>query len=216
MNKYLNKYFKYFCYSLMSIILTFILLVSVLIIRENKFINTYGKVDLLEPSEKIGTISLYSSPIKSFSFKRPNGHSWIYIQNTSTEPFTLNGIVIQPNNAISMGTTAHYNISPNGIWFNIEGYNKFYKENISVTTDFYQKDLDYLEIYLENHNRWTLLYNCATFTCGIWNNLSSREVLTVRSITPVGIYNKLQKSDLFELNKPFYIYNESVSYQTEK
>lgn len=210
----MKKYIKYLLYFIAAIIITFLILLSILLVREKIYLNNYGRVDLSESSEKIGEISIYSSPINSFTLKRPNGHSWIYIKNTSNETFTLNGISVLPNDTISMGTTAHYSINPKGIWFNIEGYNSTYKNNISITTDFYQKDLDYLEIYLEHHNRWTLLYNCTTFVCGIWNNLSSREVLTVYSITPLGLYYKLQKLDIHELNKPYYITNDITHYKT--
>lgn len=209
----MKKYIKYPLYFITALIITFLILLSILFVREKIYLNNYGSVDISQTSDKIGEISIYSSPIKSFTLKRPNGHSWIYIKNTSNEAFTLNGISVSPNSTISMGTTAHYNISPNGIWFNIEGYNESYKDNISITTDFYQKDLDYLETYLEHHNRWTLLYNCTTFVCGIWNNLSSREVLTVHSITPVGLYYKLQKSDIHEFNKPFYIDSDVAHYK---
>ncbi len=203
--------------------LTFILitiysmvLISSTFLQEYRFINTYGKSTATSDSLKIGEVSLYSSPVATPSLSRITGHSWIYVKNTTSEPFKIFDYEVKPQEGISFGTTGHPKMSATGIWVNLEGYNRNYSDNISITTDFYFEDLEYLETYLTHHNKWTLLYNCTTFACQLWNNLSSGDYYTVHSITPKGLYRDLDnyldsEGNVLSTQNKIYVINDGYS-----
>lgn len=160
----------------------------------------YGVSNANEESNPIGNIYLLSSPAFDFSMDRPIGHSWIQIENTSNSPFTIAETIVEPNDSISFGTTAMPRMSHRGIWINVEGYNENYLENIGVSGSFYEEDLIYLEDYLKEHDKWTLLYNCVTFATGIWNNLYVGEEDKYYALTPFGLYKDIIKSDEYILD----------------
>ncbi len=191
-------------------------------VSEKMYSNKYGVSTATENSEVIGTISIYSSPTDKFSTTRLTGHSWIYIENTTNSPFTINGVTVNPNKGITFGTTAHPDVKPSGIWFNVESYNTSYLENISLKSNFYKEDLEQLEIYLSKHNKWNILYNCATFSSGVWNNTFAGSVEPIYAISPKGLKRDISKISGYKDNEPFIIntnsvpYNEDIDVNTKK
>lgn len=190
---------------MLQIIILYLVLST--LIPEIIFFNKYGKSLATSESDIVGTISLYSSPVDNPSLSRLTGHSWIYIVNTSDKDIKILDNIIQPNDTISFGTTSNPAMGFSGIWVNLEGYNKYYRENISITSYLYAEDILYLENYLKFHNKWTLLYNCTTFSNGIWNNLGAGNNYKFSDITPKGLYNSLEKLEEAEINQEFTIIN---------
>ncbi len=201
--------FKFIKHSLYLLLIISTLFIVYTLSVELIFLKNYGTSTATTDSKKIGTISIYSSPLDYPSLSRLTGHSWIYIQNTSDTDYKIFNYDLKSNEAISFGTTAHPSMSSPGIWVNLEGSNPTYLENISLTADFYLEDLAYLETYLQHHNKWTLLFNCTTFACGVWNNLSSGELYPLYSIYPKSLYKRIEKlydsnnQPIYELNKEF-------------
>ncbi len=200
MKKYLN--IKNF---FLVILLLCTISIGVTIGKEYSFLISYGRSEATDESTKIGTISLYASPAYPPTLSRYNGHSWIYIKNLSGKDLDILGYTISPNEGISFGTTGSPKMSSTGIWVNLEGYNHYYRENLSITSDFYEEDLEYLEVYLSEHNKWTLLYNCTTFASGIWNNSLAGQENPVYSITPLNLHNKMSKMANVEVNREYII-----------
>ncbi len=181
---------------------------------EGTYVLRHGEPVIEADSEKIGTISLYASPVPYPDIKRITGHSWIYIENTSDKSFYIDDVIVPPGEGISLGTTANPKMGHRGVWINVEGYNDHYKDNVSITGDFYPEDLKYVEEYISNHDRWNIVYNCAYFATDIWNNVSAGEGREVHAITPIGLSLKLLKTDgystdqeieVFEYMKPYTI-----------
>ncbi len=185
------------------------------IATEAYYYNKYGVSTATNNSEVIGTISLYSSPIDKLTPTRFNGHSWIYIENTSNSPFTINGQVVDVNEGITFGTTGHPDLAPTGIWFNIESFNSSYLENVSIKVDFYKEDLEQIEIYLSKHSKWNILYNCATFTSGVWGSTYEGTQTPIFAISPKGLRYDIKKLDNHQVNEPFKL-NRNVSSYTKK
>ncbi len=194
------------------IIITIILMITIVYLREYIFKIRFGTSRATENSEKIGTVSLYTSPVFNININRITGHSWIYIKNTSDKSFFIGEVEVPKQSSISLGTTAHPKFLPSGIWFNIEGYNTNYHENISITSDFYIEDLVYLQEYIEKHDRWTIFYNCATFATGLWNNLYSGTLYPVKSMTPKSLYKEINKMKESKINYPYEIKGEMMPY----
>ncbi len=179
--------------------------IAITVGKEYSFLLTYGRSEATSESEKIGTISLYTSPVFSPTLSRYNGHSWIYIKNLSGDDIEILDYTVKDGAGISFGTTGSPKMSSTGIWVNLEGYNRYYLENLSITADIYKEDLEYLEVYLNNHNKWTLLYNCTTFALGIWNNSYAGQENPVYAISPLSLYARLSKMQNVEINREYII-----------
>ncbi len=195
------------------ILLWCIFTISSALIPEIRFLSTYGSSTATTESTKVGTISLYSSPVFLPSPSRVTGHSWVYIKNTTNEDFKILDYTVRPNEGISFGTTSNPSMQARGIWVNLEGNNSLYTENISITSDFYQEDLEYLETYLINHNKWILLYNCTTFARGVWNNSYAGNYYQFTSSTPIGLYFQLYLTRIAEFNKEYFILEGSSPFE---
>ncbi len=181
------------------------LYISITVGKEYAFLLSQGRSEATAESTKIGTISLYTSPVFSPTLSRYNGHSWIYIKNLSDEDITILDYTVKADTGISFGTTGSPKMSTKGIWVNLEGYNRYYLDNLSITADFYQEDLEYLEVYLTNHNKWTLLYNCTTFANGIWNTSYAGQENPVHAISPLSLYYRLVNMKNVEVNREYII-----------
>lgn len=205
--------------TLVIVLICSVFYINLVMIQEIMFQFEYGSSVATEQSEKIGIISLYASPIPIPTISRPIGHSFIVIENTSDKSFSINGAEVMPNESISLGTTAVPSLEHRGIWKNIEGYNKYYLENIAISGDFYAEDLDYLDNYLKEHDKWTLAYNCVSFAVGVWNNSLSGSFEQFRAITPIQLYIKILNSDNNkldkELNKQFEIVDYPLPYESK-
>ncbi len=201
------------CFTLVLVIIVFAF-INYNLIKEIEFMNTYGRSKATSESEKIGTISLYSSPVRYPTISRVTGHSWIYIYNTSKTAFFINDTYVPPNEGITFGTSSSPSLPKKGIWINVEGYNNYlkneyknkYSQNISITADFYEEDLEYLENYLAQHNKWNIIYNCSAFATQIWNNVNAGEDLKIRAFTPLTMYSEIKKTQEYELNKEYTVF----------
>ncbi len=180
--------------------------INYVLISEVVFINNFGSSKVTKDSKKIGTMSLYTSPIPYPAPSRLTGHSWIYIYNTSDKPFFVNNTFVPVNDGVSIGTTANPAMPHLGVWLNVEGYNINYLENVSIEKDFYEEDLEYLETYLKYHDKWNLIYNCAYFASELWNNLSTDTTENIRAITPIGLQFKIMEEDNYQVNKYYTVY----------
>ncbi len=205
MKKFLNKLFK------IMLILT-LLFVFITTSQEFYFHYKFGSSIATNESKKIGEISLYSSPVPYPTIDKLTGHSWIYIKNTSDDDFYINGDVVPSNQGISFGTTGHPAMDDMGLWVNLEKYNSSYKTNISITDDFYLEDLEYVETYLDHHDKWDILYNCTTFASALWNNVQAGRNQKVFAISPRTLYNKLYKTNNYDINTTYNIYGTAKPY----
>lgn len=177
------------------------------ILAESLFYMHYGRSMATEDSEVVGTVSIYSSPVPYPVPKRLTGHSWIYIENTSDESFELANSVVEPNDSISFGTTANPVMHYIGIFVNLEGYNSHYLENISDTKPLYYEDIEYINNFLNHHNKWNILYNCSTFACDLWNKLGPDNTQKYHAFWPKQLHKQLQKAGHSTINKEFFINN---------
>ncbi len=213
MRKFILKFFK-------ILFILAVLYIGALVVTykvaEYKFFKEYGVSTATEESEKIGLVSIYSSAINYPTPSRLTGHSWIYVLNTSDKDITVGGIVVKPNDGISFGTTSHPKMPHKGIWVNVEKFNSNYADNISITDDFYLEDLEYLNIYLENHNKWNLLYNCTTFAAGAWNSINAGQDVEFSAITPKGLTNQISELDDAVLDGTYTINGEMSAFGVGK
>lgn len=205
MKKFLTKMFLF-------IFIGLVIYLAYNIFYESNFHKNYGVSKATENSKKIGTVSIFSSPVSLPSLKRLTGHSWIYVYNTSDEVFEINGIDIPPNKGVSFGTTANTEFSTRGIWVNVEGYNYYYKDNIALSGDLYAEDLDYIETYLKHHDKWNIFFNCSTFATLMWNGLYAGQNNQLKGITPIGLYHSIRHKDDYSVNQEYSIFGGMFPY----
>lgn len=197
---------------LILIFISILLYINIIVVKEVIFKNNYGQSIATTQSEKIGTLTLFASPISIPTIKDPVGHSWVLIENTSPNTIEVANIEVKPNEAISLGTTAMPNMSHKGIWANVEGHNPRYQNNISVSGDFYEEDLEYLNEFLKHHDKWKLAYNCVSFATEVWNNSLAGIDNQFYAILPSELYIDILNSGNYVKNKEFSVSGKSQSY----
>ncbi len=128
----------------------------------------------VEPSDKdiVGTISL-AFRMSRISF----GHVWVYIHNTSDEPFEVGLYTVQPGEGVSLGNFNLTRSDGPGLYYNIESYcgNLYGLDGtVSVSDKLTRGRLNAVSETLKNGNHFDPIYNCTGFALTIWNTGSSK------------------------------------------
>lgn len=122
-----------------------------------------------EPSDKdvVGTISI-AFRMSRISF----GHVWIYIHNTSDEPFEVGLYTVQPGEGVSLGNFNLTRSDGRGLYYNIESYcgNLYGLDGtVSVSDELTRGRLNAVSEVLKIGNHFDPIYNCTGFALTIWN-----------------------------------------------
>lgn len=122
-----------------------------------------------EPSDSdiVGTISL-AFRMSHISF----GHVWVYIHNTTDEPFEVGLYTVQPGEGVSLGNFNLTRSDGRGLYYNIESYcgNKFGLDGtVAVTDKLTYGRLKAVTAALKIGNHFDPIYNCTGFALTIWN-----------------------------------------------
>ena len=107
-----------------------------------------------------------------------SGHSFLTITNVSAQDINVGGLLIAPDTSITVSTRGN-RCEHSGIWYNLEGYYKYYLNasyyqnlyGIQVSLD--QSQLDTVNQALANADHWSAIYNCTSFSAGLWNAVCS-------------------------------------------
>ena len=102
------------------------------------------------------------------------GHSFLSIENISSDVIKIANVTLAPNETIAIGTwsiSAHF-----GIWYNVESnyiaeHNK-YDGRLSITTGISLDDMVSITNYILSHDYWTPLANCSCFALNLWNEVA--------------------------------------------
>lgn len=132
--------------------------------------------DAVSQEESIGTVSLSFIWDKLLSF----GHVWIYVHNTSDEPFTVGAYTVNPDEGVSLGSFGLTRFEGFGIYYNVEAYccNEYGAGNIfSMTEELCLSELERLTAMLLTANYWDIIFNCSTFAATAWNCCSDSFIL---------------------------------------
>lgn len=163
------------------------------------------KVELHESDIAYLTLFTYSGEGESNYGLLNLGHSFLSIENISSETITIYNYEIQAGETITIGTwclSEHF-----GIWFNIEsnyivGYDK-YNGRYSITTGVNNDDITKINDFMSNHDRWGILRNCSYFALSIWNEIAEEsEYIAEKPIfTPAYIQEEISKFANHEINR---------------
>lgn len=139
-------------------------------------------------SDIVGTISL-AFRLSHVSF----GHVWVYIHNTTDEPFEVGLYTVQPGEGVSLGNFNLTRSDGSGLYYNIESYcgNKYGIDGtVSVTDELTYGRLKAVTAALKVGNRFDPIYNCTGFALTIWN-IGSAKIVPFIPIPVVALFGIL-------------------------
>lgn len=153
-------------------------------------------------SDVVGTISL-AFRLSHISF----GHVWVYIHNTSDEPFEVGLYTVQPGEGVSLGNFNLTRSDGRGLYYNIESHcgNKYGIDGtIAVTDKLTYGRLQAVSKVLKNGNRFDPVYNCTGFALTVWTAGSAKLIpfIPIPCVAMLGIVmwggklNSLEMSDV--------------------
>lgn len=133
------------------------------------------------------------------------GHSFLSLENVSSEPIKIANVVLSPGKTIAIGTwsiKAHF-----GVWYNVESnyiqdYNK-YDGRLSITTGIGLDDIDKVSEFILSHDYWNPLQNCSYFALNLWNEVAEDgEKLDLMAIfSPSAIAKQIKTFESYDVNK---------------
>lgn len=134
------------------------------------------------------------------------GHSFLTIENISSEPIDICNKTIHSGETICVGTWSirdHF-----GVWYNVESnyiteHNK-YDGRVSVTIGIGSDDIDTISDFIYKSDNWNPLHNCSYFAINLWNNIASNtEKLDIGGLfyTPAKLKSEIIKFPNYEINR---------------
>lgn len=133
------------------------------------------------------------------------GHSFISIENISSEDIEIYNLTVPAGETITIGTWC---IDKNlGVWFNIESnyiinHNK-YDGRYSITTGIGVDDISTINNFISGHDKWGIFKNCSYFAVSLWNEIAEdNETIETKPIfTPQFVEKEITKFDTYEINR---------------
>ncbi len=141
-----------------------------------------------------------------------SGHSFLTITNVSEQDINVGGLLIAPDTSITVSTRGN-RCEHSGIWYNLEGYYKYYL-NASYYQNLYglqvsldQSQLDTVNQALANADHWSAVYNCTSFSAGLWNAVCSDTLCAGVPETPADL-----KADMLRKYPDKTVFGPTVPY----
>ncbi|MGN1193979.1 MAG: hypothetical protein ACI4SB_00685 [Acutalibacteraceae bacterium] len=126
-----------------------------------------------------GTGDVAKLTVFSYSKSYKIGHSWVYIENTSTKTLKIGAYNLKPGEGVSVGAFMNTRKEGKGIYYNVESYvvNTYGASGrLSLTEGINESEVTKISNYILSNNTWTPVRNCAYFAAKIWNMVSSKRL----------------------------------------
>lgn len=110
------------------------------------------------------------------------GHIFIYVENLTDEPIKVGQIVLEKDQAVSMGSFGFQRSDGWGVYYNTESYlygKEDYSSLVCMSEEIDSAHLAKLNKFLEGYNFWELFINCVFFAVGAWNSCTNTFILPV-------------------------------------
>ena len=141
-----------------------------------------------------------------------SGHSFLSVRNVSDHDIEVGGLRIAPNTEMTFSPRGN-RWETTGIWYNLEGYYKYYLNasyyqnlyGIQVSLD--QSQLDTVNQALANADHWSAIYNCTSFSAGLWNAVCSDTLCAGVPETPADL-----KADMLRKYPDKTVFGPTVPY----
>lgn len=145
---------------------TFCLLLAVLMLA------LFALPSFASGDEIVARVSIVSYLKNAFSI----GHSWLYIENLSDKMLTVGVYLLEPGEAVSVGTFRYTRKEGRGIYYNVKNYcvNKFgASQQYSLSETVTESELSGISNKINSYaGKWTPVKNCAYFAANVWNGIS--------------------------------------------
>ncbi|MDE7399693.1 MAG: hypothetical protein K2N06_09225 [Oscillospiraceae bacterium] len=174
----------------------------------------------------IGILTIHSAPrfsnsqggSSSSSSEIDAGHAFLSLKNTTWQSIRLGGINVAPGAECTIGT---WDISAHqGIWYNLESYAINHKgkmpNRVSLSMPVSSVQLERINSYIDSHDSWSLLRNCADFAGRIWNSVSMTKLT---GDTPSNLAKSINGKLGSQINSPvpdasFYGYVDGLIFRS--
>lgn len=141
-----------------------------------------------------------------------SGHSFLSVRNVSDHDIEVGGLRIAPDTEMTFSPRGN-RWEHTGIWYNLEGYYKYYLNasyyqnlyGIQVSLD--QSQLDTVNQALANADHWSAIYNCTSFSAGLWNAVCSDTLCAGVPETPADL-----KADMLRKYPDKTVFGPTVPY----
>lgn len=103
------------------------------------------------------------------------GHTWIYVENKTSEPIRVGVIYTAPGTGVSVGTHKYRRADGGGVYYNVEAYmlkGKGTSATVARAMDLRQSQLQTVNDTIVNNNSWSLSDNCNRFATRVWNSVA--------------------------------------------
>ena len=146
-----------------------------------------------DPAEgAVAVLRLFSRADDRSTAVNISGHAFVTVTNVSQQDINVGGLLIAPGTSVTIGTRGNRSEHA-GIWYNLEGYYKYYLSNsyyqnlygIQVSLD--QSQLDTMNQNLAKADHWSAVYNCSAFSTGLWNSVCSDTLSAGDLYTPAAL-----------------------------
>lgn len=192
---------------ILIIIIVLALCSTLFLVDFNSYEKKSKKINL-ENSGLIFSITTFDGKNESTPFVACLGHSWISIDNKTDHSVYLKDYEICEGETLTFSIWAisgHF-----GIVYNLE--EEFIRQSgryvgrWSLSVNIEESQLETIEEYLNNNDRWDLGMNCSRFSVGLWNELVSDELKLKTHLfieTPNFVKKAMSEFEFVEIDRDF-------------
>ena len=172
------------------------------------------------------SITTFDGVAEGEPFQPCLGHAWCSLENFTGHSVALGGTTLSDGELLTFSAWAvsgHagvlFNIEPN--YIRLEGR---YAGRRSLSMNIEEDDLKTIDRYIAEHDTWTPMTNCSTWSLGLWNALAEEEYQLPSQIllyTPDRVKKAMTEFDCVEINQDFsragggFFYRDGVRVEAE-
>lgn len=131
------------------------------------------------------------------------GHSYIAVENISSEPIMVGHMQVAAGEMITIGTFGNRDAHI-GIWYNIEAYNQSQITNTqyALGTVLTKSDLATMNRVINDtdNDGWTSSFNSAQFAIAVWNSIATDAYKISGAGTPAVLVNRIKAKQTYLTN----------------
>ncbi|MBQ8503863.1 MAG: hypothetical protein IJ491_06275 [Clostridia bacterium] len=140
-------------------------------------------------------------------------HIFLYFENLTDETIRVGRYDLAAYDEVSVGCVGTEGPRGGGVYYNLETVLDHYSNQLALSTELDEGELEDVTDAIKNYNRWDPIFNCYYFAAKGWNAGADKSVpfLIFPGFASIFIKMKGGKSapfDIFAEEKPVYKQNE--------
>lgn len=133
-----------------------------------------------------------------------SGHAFLLFRNISSSKIKIGGLNVNIGDDITFGTWGNKS-QHTGIWYNLESYfvneQNAYTNRVSLSVNVTSSDIEKINTYISENDKWSVFSNCSSFAVGVWNMISSTKLSAGSPNTPTSLRGSIMKQSNYELGR---------------